>query len=89
MEVDRQNLAGSVSKILALQCSRKFTARKNCPIHDSHVNNGSVADLAQNAGTPIRSVQSLPTETAGCAMWNVNRQKLSYKNNCNKNELLE
>ena len=34
--------AGSRNKILALQCSLKFTARKNCPIHDSHVNKASV-----------------------------------------------
>ena len=74
--------AGSLSKILALQCSLKITARKNFPIHDSHVNKGSVVGLGQNAGIPIRSVRSPPTETAGCATWNVNRQTLSYKSNC-------
>ena len=64
--------AGSLNKILALQCSLKYvlqcSLKKKSPIHDSHVNNGSVVGLGQNAGTPIRSVRSSPTETAGCAM---------------------
>ena len=32
---------GSHSRILALQCSLIFTAKKICPIHDSQWNNGS------------------------------------------------
>ena len=74
-----KTLAGSLRRILALQCSLKFTARKNWPIHDSHVNWGSVVGLGQNAGTPKRSVRSSSTETARCALWDVNRQTHSYK----------
>ena len=66
--VDRRTKtsAGSRRRKLALQCSLKFSARKNY----SHVSKGSVVGLGQNAGTPIRSVRSSPTKllAASCGM---------------------
>ena len=36
--------------------------------------------FGRERGAPIRSVRSSPAETAGCAMWDVNRQTLNLKN---------
>ena len=59
---------GSTRRSCGLILSFSLTARKKWPIQDSQRNGGLIDGFSQKGGIPYRSVLSLFTGTAGCAM---------------------